>query len=73
MKAQLVKWDAAALEAEMPAWKRLIRRIARRFGWDVFSPAPSLADLANPAAHPACLEVIDLAEGRDPQTLYRRS
>lgn len=73
MKGMLVKWDAAALEAQMPAWKRAVRRTARLFGADVFSPTPSAADILNPTANPACLEVVDLVDGRDPQTLYRRA
>ena len=26
----------------------------------------------DPSTHPACLEVIDLAEGEDPKIIYRR-
>ena len=29
-------------------------------------------DLEDPTKHPACLEVVEMNEGKDPETTYRR-
>lgn len=71
MKGRLVKWDAEMLAPiPRPWWKLAVRRVASRFGRDVF---PLQHRVPASTDHPACIEVIELNEGQLPQTIYRRA
>jgi hypothetical protein len=68
----LVKWDASACQQErLPVWKAVVRKVASKFGRDVFEPqwiAPAVTD---PSAHPGCIEVIEIVNDV-PRTHYKR-
>jgi hypothetical protein len=40
--------------------------------WDAAVIGETPPDVENPETHPGCIEIIEMAEGNPPQTIYRR-
>jgi hypothetical protein len=72
MNSVLVKWDASACTLEkLPVWKAAVRKVASLAGKDVFQPRLITPDPLNAAAHPGCVEIIEIA-GNTAHTTYKR-
>jgi hypothetical protein len=70
----LVKWDASACHRErLPVWKAAVRKVASKFGRDVFEPQWIAPDNSVAVGHPGCIEVIEIEGDQAPRTIYKRN
>jgi hypothetical protein len=63
--------EAAAAQAVPLQLVAKVDRVLVKWDADMIGETPPVCD--DPSQHPACLEVIEILDGEDPKTLYRRT